>query len=297
MMRWRTGARLGMMTSSILSLAGILAGEEDRIEFDRPEAWAMAYNATACIPAVSRSIPDAQPGAFALGVDALYLRRLNTRDEQVGFDGTAPEAMNRSPVLANLRAEAGLPAGIDILATWIPPLDVRGVRADVASLALERQFFEENHFHLGLRLFGAMGRITGDITSDEQTANSQPGSAGNPLDTEGESHDFFNLRMVGVDVLASEYLDGNSLRIYGGIEGSLMHLSFHVRSQEAGIVDRTVLTTQGETWALLLGCSGMIAENVVLGGSIYYSPLHIDRPPRALEPFVTARLSLTVILR
>jgi hypothetical protein len=234
-----------------------------------------------------------------VGGDLVYLRRLSTREEQVGFDGTAPESMDRTPVLGDLRGEAGLPGGVDVMLGWVPPVDVRGIRADVLTLACARQWFRDERFRLGARLFGAIGRISGDITSDQSAADAPGGSPGNPLDTDGESHDIFNWRAGGIDLLATEYLDDSGTAIFGGVEATLMHLTFHVRSEEAGIVDRTVLTTQGAPWGVTVGSSGTICHDAQLGGSVIYSPLGIDRPNarHAIDPFVTARMSLTVWLR
>jgi hypothetical protein len=293
----------GAGTALLLCLSFVHASasaDEEQIEFQRPESWAMAYVATAFIPAIPPgAASDAAAGSLAVGADALYLRRLNTRDEQVGFDGTAPEGMNRSPVLGTLRFEAGLPAGVQASVTWVPPVDIRGVRADVATLSLARGLLESGHVRLSGRIFAAEGRVSGDITSDRDTANAPGGSPGNPLDTDGESHDLLNLRMAGVDLLAWERLDDAGTSLFAGIEGTLMHLTFHVRSQEGGVVDRSVLATQGGTWAGMLGASGRLSQDLLLGGSLYYSPLRIDRPQaqRATEPFVTVRASLTVLLR
>ncbi len=78
-----------------------------------------------------------------------------------------------------------------------------------------------------------------------------------------------------------------------------MHLTFHVRSQEAGIADRTVLATQGTSWGGTVGASGTILRDTELGGAVVYIPLRIDRPHarRAIDPFVTVRMSITVQLR
>ncbi len=193
----------------LLAIAGStwLVGEEDQIAFQRPESWAMASAAWALAPSPTRAIPEAQAGTLSVGGDAAYLRRFSTREEQVGFEGTAPESMNRTPVLGDLRLEAGAPGGVQVVLGWTPPVYVQGIRADVATLALERQCLHADHFRLGLRVFGAIGQLSGDITSDQATADAPGGSAGNPLDTDGESHDKFNWRMAGIDLLATEQLD------------------------------------------------------------------------------------------
>ncbi len=275
-----------------------VAGVEQHVEIDSPEAWAMAYTASAFAPSPTRAPEDEEPGALLVGGDATYWRRLSTREEQVGFDGTAPESMDRSPLLGDLRVEAGLPGAVVAALTWTPPVDVRGVRADVVSAALRRVFWRDGAWRLDARVYGTLGRITGDITSDEATANAAPGSPGNPLSTDGESHDILNWRMMGANLLVTRALDDHGCAAFAGVEGALLHATFHVHAEEVGVVDRTVNTTASATGGAVVGASCTPWVGVILGAAAEYIPLRIARPGarESIDPFATGRLSLTVRL-
>jgi hypothetical protein len=275
-----------------------VAGVEERLDFDQPESWAMAYTAAAFAPSPSRAPEDEPCGSVLVGADATYWRRLSTREERVGFDGTAPEAMNRSPLLGDVRLEAGLPGAVEAALSWTPPVDVRGVRADVVALALRRPLWREAAWRFDLRAYGTLGHVSGDITSDRDTATSAPGSAGNPLSVDGESHDALNWRAVGAAALATRTLDERRSAVFAGLEGAYLSATFHVRAQELGVDDRTVLATRGLAWGGVLGGSTPVAQGLILGAAFEYVPLRIARPNAraANDPFATARISLTARL-
>ncbi len=283
---------------ALAACARDVAGVEERLDFDQPESWAMAYTAAAFAPSPTRAPEDERCGGMLVGVDATYWRRLSTREERVGFDGTAPEAMNRSPLLGDVRLEAGLPGAVEAALSWTPPVDVRGARAEVLALALRRPLWRDAAWRFDLRAYGTLGRISGDITSDRDTATSAPGSAGNPLSVDGESHDALNWRAFGAAALATRTLDARGSAVFAGLEGACLSAIFHVHAEELGIEDRTVLATRGLAWGGVLGGSTPIAQGLMLGAACEYVPLRIARPDArtANDPFATARISLTARL-
>jgi hypothetical protein len=69
-----------------------------QIAFDRPEEWAMKYftSATSLSGLTTPDRPSA--GSLAVQFEIGWLPTLSTAQERVGFDGTAPEHLNKAPV-------------------------------------------------------------------------------------------------------------------------------------------------------------------------------------------------------
>jgi hypothetical protein len=60
-----------------------------------------------------------------------------------------------------------------------------------------------------------------------------------------------------------------------------MDLEFQVDSRYAGLIDRTLLLTEGETLSLAGGVGMRLGERGHLSGEILWAPLEVVRPPSA----------------
>ena len=93
-----------------------------QIGFNRPEEWAMKYF-TSATSLSGLSTPDSpSAGSLAVQFEIGWLPTLSTAQERVGFDGTAPEDLNKAPVFLRPRVTLGLPRQLSLIVAVDPPV-------------------------------------------------------------------------------------------------------------------------------------------------------------------------------
>ena len=270
---------MALAASTVIALAGAAAAQADdeQLDFHRPEAWAMAYVASETIPTPLGVIQGRPPWQAAAAFELVYLPRLSAAQSQIGFDGTKQEDLNRSPLLARLRFDETLPADVKVMVGWIPPLRIRGIAADLASLALEHPLLEGGGWTLGLRAYGEYGLIDGDITCTPDDAGQPPGSPGNPLACLGPSHDRFLIALAGIELQGGRRWWEGGPASYLGVAVNAMHLRFAVDALETTGEDRTTLYAHGQTVSATLGIAVPVTPSLRFAGELFYSPLSAER--------------------
>src|SRR5664280_644723 len=110
-----------------------------QIDFNRPEAWALKYfSAVSTFTALGPPVVRAA-GSIDFGLELGWIPSLGESQRRVGFDGTALEDLNKSPLFGRPRLTVGLPFGFSAEAAWVPPVGINGQRANLVAAALERQ--------------------------------------------------------------------------------------------------------------------------------------------------------------
>ncbi len=74
-----------------------------------------------------------------------------------------------------------------------------------------------------------------------------------------------------------------------------MDLEFHVIAPVFGAIDRTLLVTDGETYAAALGVGGPLFENGQWSTEVFYSPLEVKRPEN--DDFLNVRFLYSISLK
>jgi hypothetical protein len=268
---------LAVSASIALATTAAVQAQDEQLDFHRPEAWAMAYVASETIPPALGVIEGRPPWESAAAFELVYLPRLTTAQSQIGFDGTKQEDLNRSPLLARIRFDETLPAEVKVMIGWIPPVRIRGIAADLASLALEHPLMEGGGWTLGLRAYGEYGLIAGDITCTPDDAGQPSGSPGNPLGCLGPSHDRFLLALAGLELQGGlRWWEGGPAN-YLGVAVNAMHLRFAVDALETTGEDRTTLYAHGQTVSATLGIAIPVTPALRVAGELFYSPLSVER--------------------
>ena len=311
----RRGARSPLALAGLLlgTLVALCAGPRPALgqpvfspvvdlEAEAPEAWAMQYFASASLFTAAGPIPRAAPGSVSLGFEALYVPELDSEQRRVGFGGFKEEELNRSPVWGRLRLEVGLPAGFRASVGWVPPVEVDGVEADLISLALDRQLLARGTWGLGLRLYGQVGEVDGDLTCKEGEDHLfPPGSAENPFGCEAPSADTVTLDYKGAELVGHRRLGEGEHRpaAFLGVAWARMDLEFQVRALTFGLSDQTLLRADGDTLAFTGGVAWEIGERFSASLEGLYTALDVDRPGRDTEndPLWSLRAQLRYRLR
>jgi hypothetical protein len=213
-----------------------------------------------------------------LGLELGWIPELDRSQRRVGFEGTALEDLNKTPLLGRPRLLVGLPAGISAEVGWVPPVELNGGKANLIAAALERPFLESEPLTLGVRLYGQIGHATGDFTCSKAVAAQPPGSPGNPLGCNEPSRDTSTLNDAGAALTAGVHLGGGAFaHLASG--ATYNDVQFQVGALTNGQPDHTLLVTHGWTgW--IAGGAGFRGERTWLGLEAFYSPLIVRRPPR-----------------
>jgi hypothetical protein len=269
---------IALVLVSTLSVPARAQGDAQEVDFDSTEAWALKYFAAVSTFTPLRAPRLLEPWTVDLTFELDWVPYLSEEERRVGFGGTKVEDLNKLPVFARPRVLVGLPAGFAAELSWVPPVEVSGVEANLLAAAVERPLLDTATWSLGLRAYGQLGEVTGDFTCPEDAASYPPGSEQNPYGCEAPSSDTSTLDYWGVAVTAGRRV-GESGDLHFALGATANDLEFQVDAITYGFHDRSHLVTDGWTYWATAGGGWWLSENLWLGGELYYSPLEVVRPP------------------
>jgi hypothetical protein len=146
-----------------------------------PEAKLMLYySSTVAFSSVGVPFGVGRPPALAAAtgrsaprveasVEVSYLPRLSPNQRRAELD--KPESTNLAPVFARPRVGVRLPGGVGAELSWIPPVRVFSVKANLFAGALSRAFDMTSHMRVIPRVSALAGRVEGPITCNHDTAD------------------------------------------------------------------------------------------------------------------------------
>ena len=211
-------------------------------------------------------------------METIWNPDLSEEDRRVGFRGRKVEDINRLPVIPRPRLSVGLPWATTLELAYIPPVEVDGITPNIFALALERPLVKIGDLVLGLRAYGQIATLEGDITCTEEDAASPPGSPGNPFGCQGASHDELQINYAGLALTGGyklpEEIGGD---LHFGLYATYLDLEFQVNATTFGFLDQTLQVTDGWVYAVTLGYSRPIHDNCRVGLEAFYSPLRVMR--------------------
>ena len=106
-----------------------VVADDELLESERPEAWAMHYMTASTLMTSFGPVPALRPGGWQVAAELGEIPHLDHRQTVVGFNGTKPEDLNKSPVIGRVRGWIGLPAGFVAELAWTPPVEIDGAKA------------------------------------------------------------------------------------------------------------------------------------------------------------------------
>lgn len=280
------GLRNSILLGASWWLAGLMAAEAQRpvlqlqemLEFDRPESWAMKRSAALLMFTGMGPPGHREAGEVNLSLEGIWNPELSRGESRVGFMGSKVEDLNRLPVIPRPRGSVGIGWDTTLDLAYIPPVEIDGVTPNIFAAALERPLYECGEWMVGLRLFGQLGKIEGDITCPEWETYFPPGSLQNPFGCEYPSQDTVTLNYIGLALTGGYQLPGPiGGAIHFGAYAARADLEFQVRALYSGITDLTHQETDGWLYALTLGYSRPISEHLTLAIEGFYSPLEVQR--------------------
>lgn len=301
--------RAGAITTGISWLTFVLAGtlalpvaaqtvidRSENLDFDRPEAWAMAYMTAATLFSASGPARSTEPWSVSLGVEAGSIPRIPTEKRRVGFNGIKHEDLNKTPVFGRIRLSVGLPADFTFELGWTPPVTINGATPrGLFALALERPLFVGERWRSAVRVYHQQGSIRGDITCDRETASFEPVTPENPFGCLAPSDDRATLEYNGLELGAAWSLAEGRVEPFAAASVTRAKPRVRVNAELLEGTDRSLLTTRGTLYTGSLGMVYRPAPEWELVTAVTYTPLTVRRPPertRDRDDFWSIRLTL-----
>jgi len=269
---------IAMVISQTASAQFVLERTEE-IDFDRPEAWAMKRSASLTLFTGLGPPRDREAGEVELGLELGWNPSLSEDEMRVGFNGIKVENMGRLDVVPRLRVTVGLGRKTSLDLSYTPPVTLEGLEPHLFAAAVERPMWRSGRWVVGVRAYGQIGEVSGDITCSADEAAIPPGDPGNVFGCEEPSSDVVTLNYVGLGLTGGYELPGSGGKAFHfGAFANYMDLEFQVDALTFGFRDRIRQLTDGWTWAVTGGFSFSLGRPTRLAFEAFYSPLNVDRP-------------------
>lgn len=257
----------------------VLENSQD-LDFDRPEAWAMKYFASVSLLTGLGAPRALEPGSVYLQLEGGWVPSLSESERTVGFNGTKVEDLNRTSVFLRPRAVIGLPHKYSLTLSWVPPIEVKGVKPNLLAIALGRPVHEARSWRLGLRGYAQYGTLQADFTCPEDVVAAGDDPVRNPFNCVEPSRDEQNTSALGMELSWAHKLRGTSRwEPHLGLAVNYLDMEFQVDARHSGFVDKSLLLAGGWTLSLTAGMTYQAGERWKFVGEAFYSPLEVTRPP------------------
>jgi hypothetical protein len=256
----------------------VLTGSEE-LDFDRPEAWAMAWFSAVTLPNGIGGPSGLEAGQLEVAFEGGWVPTLSEDQRRVGFTGNKVEDLNRTSAVGRPTVTVGLPRGWALEGGWMPPLEVDGVAPNLLSLAVAKSLWRGERLHLAARALVEDGSIRGDLTCSADDVASGPDTSSPVfIDCEEPSDDELEMTLYGAELQVSSRLTSvPSLSPYAALGWTHLDAEFRIDARYNGIIDRSSLLTEGSYWTVSAGLAWEARPGWRLAGELFYAPLDVVR--------------------
>jgi len=276
---------LGLTVTASAQNSGVILHNNYHIGFERPEAWGLKYFSSASLLSGLPATPPPEgyhAGSITVGLEMDWLPQLDAGQQRIGFNGRAPEDLNKAPIFARPTIRVGLPDKFSAVVCMPPPFELFGLHARLVAIGLERPLIERDHWTLGWRGYGQLGSVEGAFTCPSSVLGFAPGSTGNPARCLTASADVASLRYAGSEFEFSYRIPRNPRIIpHVAVGGNFIDGVFQTRANVVAGRDETRLWTRGGTFSTTGGITYMVTKRAAFTVDAFYSPLWVQRSPTA----------------
>ena len=206
------------------------------------------------------------------GLEAARLPRVSDRlaTPTVCRPGKGPENINLLPGLLRPRVALALGHGLELEGSWVPPVRVDQVKANLFGVALSGSAaLAPAGPTVGLRAHATFGVIHAPITCDDDALRDQASECFGGT----RSNDEFRPTTLGLEAALGWPLLGGRLRPYGGAGYTRLQPRVRVNfTNSAGDTDRRRVEVNLDRAALFGGATWLAAPGVELTGEVYGAP-------------------------
>jgi hypothetical protein len=154
-------------------------------------------------------------------------------------------------------------------ASWIPPVRVHGVKANLFGLALAKQVELAGGVIGSLRAHATFGSVHAPVTCDQDAL----GDPASECFHGSVSDDRLSPNIVGLDASVGWSMAGGRLHPYVGTGYSRLQPRFQVNfTNQFGDTDRTEVAVDLNRIALFGGAGWQLSERLALTGELYAVP-------------------------
>jgi hypothetical protein len=242
-----------------------------------------------------------RPGSVSLAIETGGLPTLDDGQRRIGFQGTVPEDLNKSPVLMRPVVRIGLLDKFTAVLAAPPPFQMFGVTPRLIAFGLERPLLQHHLWTIDWRGYGQLGWVKGGFTCPKSVLAFVPGSSGNPTECVGESQDKATLRYGGMEFQVERSLRRMpKLTPHAAVAGNFIDGVFQVHAPVVNGLDETRLWTRGGTFSTSGGVSYRVTRNAAFVVDAFYTPLWVKRSaaaPRTNDGLFNIRALLSYTFR
>jgi hypothetical protein len=200
-------------------------------------------------------------GTVRIGGEAVFLPKIDRETAQPTSCRPGKEAENVNTVkfAGRLRVSVVLPRNVVVEASWLPPVEIKDLKANVLGLALSGARRLTDRWVAGLRAHATFGTVEGPITCPQAAVIRE----GNECFGGTESDDTFEPNMFGGDVSLSFNPPTSRFAWFGGMGYSRLMPRFQVNFRDqAGVLDTTRVVVDLHRLALFAGVSASIGHRL-----------------------------------
>lgn len=212
------------------------------------------------------------PGQVSVGLEATYLPPIDEeiRTPTICRPGKGPEHTDLLFAVPRPRVTIGLPAGFVLEGSWIPPVRLNGVKADLVGVGLQRSFAIPNRPAVAiLRLHATAGLIRAPITCEEAALRDPTSEC-----FQGTlSDDHYHPNTFGAEGALSWSVARGRLRPFVGAGVNLLHPRFQVNfTNQFGSTDNRKIEVDLTRGALFGGATWNPTDRFAVSGELYGAP-------------------------
>ncbi|HMH56837.1 MAG TPA: hypothetical protein VK535_11305 [Gemmatimonadales bacterium] len=216
------------------------------------------------------SAPDRFPG-FNAGLELAYLPKVSDAlaTPTICRPGKGPEHTDLLFAIPRPRFGMPLPLGLTLQASWIPPVRVNGVKANLFGVSLEKSFGGLGGLVAAVRAHATFGSIHAPIVCDDAALRDVTSECFGGT----RSDDRISPNIMGLDLAVGGSMAGGRLRPYGGAGYNRLQPRFQVDfTNRFGETDHRRVTVNLDRLVLFGGATWQLAGRLGLTGELYAAP-------------------------
>jgi hypothetical protein len=216
------------------------------------------------------SAPEVFPG-FRAGIELAYLPNVDdaTATPTICRPGKGPENTDLLFALPRPRIGLPLPFGLALQASWVPPVRVRGIKANLIGLSVEKAFGNLEGLVAALRVHATFGSVRAPITCDDQALEDPASECFGGT----RSDDRLSPNIIGIDLAVGGPLAEGRLRPYGGVGYNRLQPRFQVDyTNQYGDLDDRRVEVDLDRFVMFGGATWQTTERLSVTGELYAAP-------------------------
>jgi len=212
-----------------------------------------------------------RPSGVTFGFEAARVPTVDaaTATPTICRPGKGPENTDLLPALARLRFGVPLPLGLALEASWVPPVPVNGLKANLVGVALAGSVGHANGLAAQLRAHATFGSLHAPVTCDQDALSDPVSECFHGI----ESDDRYSPNIMGLELSVGWGMAAGRLRPYLGTGYNRLQPRFQVNfTNQFGELDNRRVEVNLDRLALFAGGTWEITERLGLTGELYAAP-------------------------